>query len=41
MAQHILSDERKHMDPTSFESLMILKVNHRFWNVQLVADALT
>lgn len=41
VAKHILSDERKQMDPKGFESLMFLKTNRRFWNVNLICEALS
>lgn len=35
-----LRDQRKGMTPQLFEALTFLKVNHRFWNLNLVCQAM-
>ena len=40
MVRYILVDQRKGMTPQMFEALLFLKVNERFWNQDLVIEAL-
>lgn len=38
-AKHVLSDFRSRMTRQLFEDLLFLQYNGRFWDAQLVADA--
>jgi hypothetical protein len=40
LANHILTDTRKSMTPMVFKAFIFLKVNHRFWNQDLVCMAI-
>ena len=40
MARLILTDYRKSMAPIVFEALLMLKVNHRLWDISDVAKAM-
>jgi hypothetical protein len=35
-AKHIMRDTRKSMDPSSLESILVLKFNHDLWNIKTV-----
>lgn len=40
-AELILRTARRKMSPILFEALLFIKFNHRFWDVHLVADAIS
>ena len=39
-SKHILTPERSNMSPILFEALIFLKKNEKFWNLDLVAQAM-
>lgn len=41
ISKHILCDNRKTLTPILFEALLFLKVNKSYWNLELVAKAMS
>lgn len=39
-ARHLLTDNRKKCSPILVEAILFLKVNARYWDVALVAEAM-
>ena len=40
IAQFILMEHRMGMSPVLFKSLLFLRVNEKFWDIDLVAEAM-
>ncbi len=39
MAKYVMAENRLSLTPQLFEAIMFLKFNERFWDAQLVSDA--
>ena len=39
-AKHIMTDDRRHMDPSTLDMLLVLKNNKELWNAQTIDDIL-